>query len=85
MTVLLDVQRCSGGSFLKGEVIVNLQLQCNRCGQPFSHPIHSHFKAWANPKINTIEESLDLNEIPFPPKANYLDITEASVWILVVY
>eukprot|EP00210_Caulerpa_lentillifera_P001981 g1899.t1 len=76
ITVLLDVQRCSGGSFLKGEVSVNLRLQCSRCGNLFSHPVHSHFEIWANPKLNNIEESLDMNEIPFPPSANYLDITE---------
>lgn len=64
---------------MKGDVSVNVKFECNRCGTLFDHPIRSQFSIWANRKIRSMEECIDVNEVPFPPSVGYLDITQVTL------
>ena len=78
VTVTLETQRCSGGYFIQGNVSVKLQFPCMRCSCVFEHPIEEDFEIWANPKIKSWDECIDLAEVPFPPTVRYLDLTEVT-------
>jgi len=79
VTVAFDTERCSGGSFLRGEVSVKLKFRCSQCSKIFEHPIRSPFELWANHRIKSMDECVGMEEVPFPPSAGYLDITQSVV------
>lgn len=76
VTINLAVTKISKGYYLKGNVETSLVLKCLRCSAPFSHPFAGKFQAWTNSRAHSIEECIDLDELPFPNFANYLDLTE---------
>ncbi|GMH43756.1 hypothetical protein BSKO_11690 [Bryopsis sp. KO-2023] len=77
--ISLNVSKISKGYFLRGDIETTLMLRCSRCFAGFMHPFSCRYQVWTNNKASTMEECVDMDELPFPASSNYLDTTQAVV------